>query len=250
MCCGICFDTIIDGISVYITLSCKHKFHYKCLEKWLYKNTCPNCRHIIILANADVVTNVSTDVVTDVVTNVSTYVVTDVVVDNSSNTLLDNFNIVTNYINETNKSYDDFINIIHLKFNISKTCVKIMDTEKYQTNNNIHLIQLRYIDSFYNMDNMYPYYDKNNIEINTYINNLYNHVICNNYNEDEFNEIVKFSMQISLLCAKVILQNLHYENNVLLLIYKMDTFNITELHSLYHYKININDFKKKYSFLI
>ena len=38
-----------ENDSGIITLHCKHKFHMKCILKWLNnKNTCPNCRYKII----------------------------------------------------------------------------------------------------------------------------------------------------------------------------------------------------------
>jgi len=44
--CPICFDDICVSSTGCVEMSCSHKFHLKCIGKWLNKNsTCPMCRH-------------------------------------------------------------------------------------------------------------------------------------------------------------------------------------------------------------
>lgn len=44
--CPICFDDICVATTGCVEMSCSHKFHLKCIGKWLNKNsTCPMCRN-------------------------------------------------------------------------------------------------------------------------------------------------------------------------------------------------------------
>lgn len=44
--CPICFDDICVSTTGCVEMSCSHKFHLKCIGKWLNKNsTCPMCRN-------------------------------------------------------------------------------------------------------------------------------------------------------------------------------------------------------------
>jgi hypothetical protein len=50
--CSICMQELTS----YIKTRCKHKFHKKCLKKWLfdsdrYKTNCPDCRSVIRTEN-------------------------------------------------------------------------------------------------------------------------------------------------------------------------------------------------------
>ncbi len=46
--CNICLENYKNGL-YYRELKCNHKFHKKCIDKWIKsgKNTCPVCRNVV-----------------------------------------------------------------------------------------------------------------------------------------------------------------------------------------------------------
>ena len=59
--CSICLNKI--GKKKLFTTECNHKYHWKCINKWLdITNTCPYCRKIIAEDTEEIITEEELDI--------------------------------------------------------------------------------------------------------------------------------------------------------------------------------------------